>query len=60
MKKRKITAHKGDDSGKRSKNFPGTRLTPNELERYNRLRGEMSSSDFIAKLMDCYENSKAC
>ena len=51
--------HKGDDSGKRSKSLPGTRLTPKELERYNRLRGKMSSSDFIVKLMDCYENEKA-
>lgn len=58
--KTKIKPHKGDDSGKRSKSLPGTRLTPNELERYNRLRENLSSSDFIIKLLDCYENSKAC
>lgn len=32
------------------------RFTPEQLERFHRLRGNLSVSDFILKMMDCYEN----
>ena len=39
----------------RSKWLPNARLTPEELERFNRLKGKYYVGDFIIKLMDYYE-----
>lgn len=45
--------------GGRVTRFPTAQATPAERERFNGLRGDLSASDFIVKLMDHYEGLEA-